>query len=80
MKIPAIIPNEKGTTFWTTVDLPFLRVNGKRQTTAKQDATDWALNQTGEGDRFGEEAEFFEHVSAIEERSTLVEAASTAVL
>jgi len=53
MKIPACIPNEKGTTFWTTVDLPFLRVNAKRQTTAKQDATDWALNQTGEGDRFG---------------------------
>src|SRR3954471_16232427 len=53
MKIPAIVHNAQGTTYWTTVDLPMLKSNGKRQTSAKQDATDWALNQTPAGDRIG---------------------------
>lgn len=53
MKIPAIVHNAEGVTYWTTVDLPFQRINSKRQTTLKQDAIDWGLNQTPEGDRLG---------------------------
>lgn len=53
MKIPAIIGNEKNVSFWTEVELPLLRVNRLRSTSAKQDATDWGLNNTGAGDRFG---------------------------
>ena len=53
MKIPACIFDGKGAMMWTEVELPLSLISRLRKTSAKQDATDWGLNNPSDGDRFG---------------------------